>query len=50
MTNTNQLDLLTFKELMTEQDKKTQPVYSWLCNSDYNHYLMKIFNDNLKDE
>lgn len=35
----------SFRDALVEQDKQTQPVYSWLCNSDYSQYLTKIFKD-----
>lgn len=47
------MDAKTLKNLLGEHDKQTQPVYSWLCNSDYSQYLNKLFqhisNDNDND-
>lgn len=45
MDSVPMMDPKSFREVLVEQDKQTQPVYSWLCNSDYNQYLTKIFKD-----
>lgn len=45
MDSVPEMDAKALKNMLEEQDKQTQPVYSWLCNSDYNQYLMKLFQD-----
>lgn len=50
MAGANQVALSTFKEVMVEEDKQTQPVYSWICNSDYNQYLTSVFSDSFEGE
>lgn len=45
MNNTQSVDVKTLKDILIEQDEQTQPVYSWLCNSNYAQYLSKLFND-----
>lgn len=45
MDSVSELQPKAFRDVLAEQDKQTQPVYSWLCNSDYSHYLNRIFKD-----
>lgn len=40
-----EMDVKSLKNLLIEQDKQTQPVYSWLCNTDYSQYLSKLFKE-----
>lgn len=43
------MDSKKFKAILTEQDKLTQPVYSWLVNTDYSQYLERMFKDMCSD-
>lgn len=36
-------DAKSVKNAFSEQNKQTHPVYSWLCNTDYSQYLLKLF-------
>lgn len=49
MDSVSDMNPKKFKDILTEQDKQTQPVYSWLCNSDYSQYLERIFKDMCSD-
>lgn len=45
MDSVSEMDGKALKSSLSEQDKQTRPVYSWLCNSDYSQYLLKLFKD-----
>lgn len=46
METTTETDLKSFKSNLGKQDAHSHPVYSWLCNNDYNQYSSKIFKEN----
>lgn len=41
-----EMDSKGIKSMLTEQHKQTQPVYSWLCNSDYSQYILRFLKEN----
>lgn len=50
MNGATSLDTKTLKDTLIKQDEQTQPVYSWLCNSDYSQYLDKLFKDHERND
>lgn len=54
LDDATEMDAKSLQNLLIEQDKLTQPVYSWLCNSNYSQFLLKFFkeiaNDVVHDE
>lgn len=45
LDDVTEMDANSLQNLLMEQDKLTQPVYSWLCNSNYSQFLMKFFKE-----
>lgn len=45
LDDVTEMDTKSLQNLLIEQDKQTQPVYSWLCNSNYSQFLLKFFNE-----
>lgn len=45
LNDATEMDEKSLQNLLIEKDKITQPVYSWLCDSNYSQFLLKFFKE-----